>query len=221
MRLAQISSDCLEIAILIFPPRPDRFEPAGSEVDLTSWGNLALENEERRNEQKLEIVEVFTVPSTTEPVRQRVRTTFRPRAPTLAPLGFPISSTTRRSSPFQESMENLLEMSTKKHPTNRDDISAFFGTDDDTGDSAPVGDTFLGGRGSVNQQSAERDSSPTSVLGLFEKMRRMHSQAKENFEVVELPTKQQHEDFEEVSQQEEQERFQALQEQLRQRQVEG
>ena len=94
-------------------------------------------------------------------------------------------------------------------------------TDDDTGDSAPVGDTFLGGRGSVNQQSAERDSSPTSVLGLFEKMRRMHSQAKENFEVVELPTQQQHEDFEEVSQQEEQERFQALQEQLRQRQVEG
>ena len=47
------------------------------------------------------------------------------------------------------------------------------------------------------------------------------SQAKENFEVVELPTQQQHEDFEEVSRQEEQERFQALQEQLRQRQVEG
>merc|ERR1712088_1302596 len=44
----------------------------------------------------------------------------------------------------------------------------------------------------------------------------MHSQAKENFEVVELPTKQQHEDFEEVSQQEQQgkklEMFQLLQE---------
>ena len=39
-------------------------------------------------------------------------------------------------------------------------------------------------------------------------MRRMHSQAKENFEVVELPTQEQ-----------EEERFQQLQEQLRQRQV--
>jgi len=186
------------------------FEPAGSEVDLTSWGNLAGE---RRNEpeQKLEIVEVFTVPSTTEQARQRVRTTFRPRAPTLAPLGRPISSTTHRSSPFQESMENLLEMSSKKHPpTNRDDISTFFGSasEDDFGKSAPAGDTFLGGRDSINQQSAEQDSSPTSVLGLFEKMRRMHAQAKENFEVVELPTQEQ-----------EEERFQQLQEQLRQRQM--
>ena len=193
--------------ILIFAPS---FEPAGSEVDLTSWGNLGGE---RRNEpeQKLEIVEVFTVPSTTEQARQRVRTTFRPRAPTLAPLGRPISSTTHRSSPFQESMENLLEMSSKKHPpTNRDDISTFFGSasEDDFGQSAPAGDTFLGGRGSINQQSAEQDSSPTSVLGLFEKMRRMHAQAKENFEVVELPTQEQ-----------EEERFQQLQEQLRQRQV--
>ena len=187
----------------------DSFEPAGSEVDLTSWGNLAGE---RRNEpeQKLEIVEVFTVPSTTEQARQRVRTTFRPRAPTLAPLGRPISSTTQRSSPFQESMENLLEMSTKKHPTNRDDISTFFGSasEDDFAQSAPAGDTFPGRRGSINQQSAQQDSSPTGVLGLFEKMRRMHSQAKENFEVVELPTQEQ-----------EEERFQQLQEQLRQRQV--
>ena len=173
-------------------------------MDLKSWGNLAGE---RRNEQKLEIVEVFTVPSTTEQARQRVRTTFRPRAPTLAPLGLPIS--TQRSSPFQESMESLLEMSTKKHPpTNRDDISTFFGSDDDFGESAPAGDTFLGERGAINQQSGESDASPTSVLGLFEKMRRMHSQAKENFEVVELPTQQQ-----------EEERFQQLQEQLRQRQV--
>ena len=197
--------------ILIFAPT--RFEPAGSEVDLTSWGNLA--GGERRNEQKLEIVEVFTVPSTTEQARQRVRTTFRPRAPTLAPLGRPISSTTHRSSPFQESMENLLEMSSKKHPpTNRDDISTFFGSasEDDFGESAPSaggGDTFLGGRGSINQQSAEQDSFPTSVLGLFEKMRRMHAQAKEeNYEVVKLPTQEQ-----------EEERFQQLQEQLRQRQV--
>jgi len=137
--------------------RMDSFEPAGSEVDLTSWGNLAGE---RRNEpeQKLEIVEVFTVPSTTEQARQRVRTTFRPRAPTLAPLGRPISSTTQRSSPFQESMENLLEMSTKKHPTNRDDISTFFGSasEDDFAQSAPAGDTFPGGRGSINQQSAQQ-----------------------------------------------------------------
>ena len=197
--------------VLIFASRIDSFEPAGSEVDLTSWGNQAGE---RRNEpeQKLEIVEVFTVPSTTEQARQRVRTTFRPRAPTLAPFGRPISSTTQRNSPFQESMENLLEMSTKKHPTNREDISTFFGSasEDDFGQSAPAaGDTFLGGRaGSINQQSAQHDSSPTSVLGLFEKMRRMHSQAKENFEVVELPTQEQ-----------EEERFQQLQEQLRQRQV--
>ena len=197
---------------MIFAPR---FEPAGSEMDLTSWANLAAGGERRTEpEQKLEIVEVFTVPSTTEQARQRVRTTFRPRAPTLAPLGRPISSTTHRSSPFQESMENLLEMSSKKHPpTNRDDISTFFGSasEDDFGELAPAGggDTFLGGRGSINQQSAEQDSFPTSVLGLFEKMRRMHAQAKEeNFEVVELPTQEQ-----------EEERFQQLQEQLRQRQV--
>ena len=166
-------------------------------------------------------MEVFTVPSTTEQASQRVRTTFRPRAPTLAPLTRRVSSTTRRNSPFQNSIDSLLEISTKKHPTSSDDIQTFFGSASEDNFGQPDGGA-ISGLQTLNQRSDHDTTSgdhvvrglfdkmrdgPDGVQGLFEKMREMHRQAEDK--VVDLPTPE-----------EEQERFELMQEQHRLRQVE-
>ena len=110
---------------------------------------------------------------------------------------------------MQNSLDGQLEVSTRKHPTNRDDISSFFGS--------PAEEQF-GQETSGGSQLAQRDrnqgpdgldSPPSSILGLFENMRRMHQQeSKPSFEVVELQSQEQAEL-----------RFKDMQEQLKIRQV--
>ena len=175
------------------------------------WEAEEEEEEEVEPASQLEIIEVFTVPSTsTTRPRPRVRTTFRPRAPTLAPLTLGrISSTTEKRFHMHNSMDSLLEVSTKKHPTNADDIVSFFGNvpEDQFEQEAPGADKLLRSQ-SINQERDHDDSAPAGVLGLFEKMKKMHSKAASNFDVVQLPTQEQAE-----------RRFQQMQEELRLRQV--
>lgn len=171
--------------------------------------------------------------------RVRHRSTHRPRAPTLSPIKLaprtlapltlppltrspifprltlaPVSPADRRF-PMQNSVDSLLEVSTKKHPTNREELSNFFGNtkEEDFGKLL----TSSGNKNSLRRHHPttrhpdldEALNHPEGgVLGLFQMMGKMHTEARDNFAVVELPTQEQ-----------EEERFMKMQEQLRQEQV--
>ena len=222
------------------PPSPAPTTLSSRRSDSSSLDSVKTWQDAERGpgrKQELEIVEVFTLPSTTTTrERPRVRTTFRPRAPTLAPtptttregprvwttlrsraptlapLTLASVSTTHRSFEdmlMQNSLDGQLEVSTRKHPTNRDDISSFFGSpaEEQFGQETSGGSRLA--QRDRNQGQDGLDSPPSSILGLFEKMRRMHQQeSKPRVEVVELQSQEQAEL-----------RFKDMQEQLKIRQV--
>jgi len=192
--------------------------------------------------EKLEIIEVYTLPTTQEDSnsKRKWRTTFRPKPRTESSrLQF---STTRKprqpdnnvfikqsmssNNVFQNNKETH-ETTTRKHATNDNDISKFFGSTNEKDfvqrDAPKLAQQETNSffrpqtikpRPNDAQSVKHADMGDIShnephggVLGLFEMMGKINKEATDNFDVIKLPTKE-----ENVNQQL---RFQEMQEKMR------
>ena len=173
--------------------------------------------------EKLEIIEVYTVPTTVHDTNPKQRTVFRARDPTV---------TTERSQQSAKQMvqrEQMIaeEITTRRHPTEQKEISAFFGSpsEDRVFDQSPDITTFFQPQTIRNQVSEESQS---GVLGLFEMMGKINKETSQNFDVVRIPTQVENkvdqskrfQQMEEKLRLEKQKRIEAEEEQLRNQQRE-
>jgi len=229
--------------------KSDPFEPntrqrdsqeAGSINIQNTWlskGNWETVNNDKKNNhefskkpEKLEIIEVYTLPTTQKEsiLKKTWRTTFRPEPETdSSRLRF--STTPRPRQPenkwfikpsmssnnvFQNNkallQEEIHETTTRKHATNNNDISKFFGSTNENDFIQINGPTLTAHQETnsffkpqnikpqpndaqsvnhANMRDINHNEPHGGVLGLFEMMGKINKEATDNFNVIQLPTK--------------------------------